>query len=145
MKKIKFYTLLALLLLMGGVTMQAQEYDPLVAEGKRWNVMLSDCWFPPEPQKHTTTSYKMEGDTVFEGLTYNKVYATKYDELIRWEFIGLIRENDKSKQVFIEVGEMNSLEMKGLCMTFHYSQAIPFQFGTMNPITCIYKVSTTQF
>lgn len=91
--------IMAVLLIMTAVGLKAQEYIPLVAEGNRWNVMFSDCWYPPEPQKHTTTSYKIEGDSLFEGVVYKKVLSTKYEELIHWNFCGLIRENEE-KQVY---------------------------------------------
>lgn len=96
---IKSKVLLLLLLTMAALGLRAQEYDPLVAEGKRWNVMLSDCWFPPEPQKHTTTSYKIEGDSLFEDVLYKKMLATGHEDLTRWNLCGLIRENVE-KQVF---------------------------------------------
>lgn len=108
--------LLLLLLAVAG-TVKAQEYDPLVAEGKRWNVMLSDCWFPPEPQKHTTTSYKIEGDTLLEDVVYKKMFATKYEDLTRWWLHGLIRESE-AKQVFFRQWGGGQLDSEKLIYDF---------------------------
>ncbi len=108
---------LLLLLLMAAGTAKAQEYVPLVAEGKRWNVMLSDCWFPPEPQKHTTTSYKIEGDTLIENVVYKKLFATKHEDLTRWWLHGLIRENE-TKQVFYRQWGGGQLDSEKLIYDF---------------------------
>ena len=39
MKATRIYTLLALLLMVGGVTMQAQEYVPMIQEGNEWHTL----------------------------------------------------------------------------------------------------------
>lgn len=105
------------LLATAAIGLRAQEYDPFVAEGKRWNVMLSDCWFPPEPQKHTTTSYKIEGDSLFEDVLYKKVFATKYEDLTRWWLYGMVRENEE-KQVFFRQWGGGQLDSEKLIYDF---------------------------
>lgn len=110
-------TLMIALLATAAIGLRAQEYDPFVAEGKRWNVMLSDCWFPPEPQKHTTTSYKIEGDSLFEEVLYKKVFATKYEDLTRWWLYGMVRENEE-KQVFFRQWGGGQLDSEKLIYDF---------------------------
>ena len=116
LNQLKQKALLLLLLVAAGAA-KAQEYIPIVAEGKRWNVMLSDCWFPPEPQKHTTTSYKIEGDTLLENVVYKKMFATKHEDLTRWWLHGLIRENE-AKQVFYRQWGGGQLDSEKLIYDF---------------------------
>ena len=99
MKTTRICTLLAALLLMGGWKMQAQDYKPLVEDGKQWNVLFSYPWSPPEPQSKYTDIYKIEGDTLLDGVSYKVMYTTRNEDLTGWNFCGVIRENE-DKQVF---------------------------------------------
>ena len=79
--------------------MQAQQFEPIVAEGKQWNVAFSYPWFPPEPQHHYTTAYKVEGDTVVEGTAYKMLLYTRSEHFTNWAFCGVLRETNEG-QVF---------------------------------------------
>ena len=59
MKNIKFIAMIALM--MGVMTMKAQEYHPIVEDGKQWNVLFSYPWSPPDPPHRYTDIYKIEG------------------------------------------------------------------------------------
>ena len=99
MKTTRICTLLAALLLMGGWKMQAQDYKPLVEDGKQWNVLFSYPWSPPEPQHKYTDIYKIEGDTLLDGVSYKVMYATRNENLTGWNLWGFIRETEDG-QVF---------------------------------------------
>ena len=96
MKNIRFITLIALIL--GGMTMKAQEYHPIVEDGKQWNVLFSYPWSPPEPQHKYTDIYKIEGDTLVDGVSYKVMYTTRNENLTGWSVCGVIRETE-DKQV----------------------------------------------
>ena len=95
MKKV----IIILLLLMGAINIKAQDYHPLVEDGKQWNVLFSYPWSPPEPQHKYTDIYKIEGDTLLDGVSYKVMYTTRNEDLTGWNFCGVIRENE-DKQVF---------------------------------------------
>ena len=97
MKNIRFITSIALIL--GGMTMKAQEYHPIVEDGKQWNVLFSYPWNPPEPQHKYTDIYKIEGDTLVDGMSYKVMYATRNEDLTGWNCWGFIRETEDG-QVF---------------------------------------------
>ena len=97
MKNIKFIALITLML--GGMTMKAQEYHPIVEDGKQWNVLFSYPWSPPESPHRYTDIYKIEGDTLLDGVSYKVMYTTRNEDLTGWSVCGVIRENE-NKQVF---------------------------------------------
>ena len=88
-----------LLLLMGTINIKAQDYHPLVEDGKQWNVLFSYPWSPPDPQHKYTDIYKIEGDTLVDGVPYKVMYATRNENLTGWNLWGFIRETEDG-QVF---------------------------------------------
>lgn len=84
---------------MGAINIKAQDYHPLVEDGKQWNVLFSYPWSPPEPQHKYTDIYKIEGDTLVDGVPYKVMYTTRNENLTGWNFCGIIRETE-DKQVF---------------------------------------------
>ena len=97
MKNIRFIAVIALMM-MGGMTVKAQDYHPIVEEGKQWNVLFSYPWNPPEPQHKYTDIYKIEGDTLLDGVSYKVMYTTRNEDLMGWSVCGVIRETE-DKQV----------------------------------------------
>ena len=97
MKNIKLIALIALM--MGGMTMKAQDYHPIVEDGKQWNVLFSYPWSPPEPQHKYTDIYKIEGDTLVDGVSYKVMYATSDENLTGWNLCCFFRETEDG-QVF---------------------------------------------
>ena len=91
MKNLGFITLIALMM-MGGMTLKAQDYHPIVEDGKQWNVLFSYPWSPPEPQHKYTDIYKIEGDTLVDGVSYKVMYMTRNENLTGWSVCGVIRE-----------------------------------------------------
>ena len=70
MKNAKFYTLLALLLMTGGVTMQAQEYLPLAQKGNEWHTYGTAI--------HWINNFVnwCSGDTIIGNVRYLKIMGT---------------------------------------------------------------------
>ena len=97
MKNISIIAVIALMM-MGGMTMKAQDYHPIVEDGKQWNVLFSYPWSPPEPQHKYTDIYKIEGDTLVDGVSYKVMYTTRNENLTGWSVCGVIRETE-DKQV----------------------------------------------
>ena len=85
------------LVILAGFTMQAQQLDPLVAEGKQWNVVLTYVPWPPIHRE--TNAYKLEGDTVVDGTIYKKLLTTQSEQYDNWELCGVLRETSEG-QVF---------------------------------------------
>ena len=98
MKNLSFIAVIALML-MGGMTLNAQDYHPIVEDGKQWNVLFSYPWSPPEPQHKYTDIYKIEGDTLVDGVSYKVMYATRNEDLTGWNLWGFLRETEDG-QVF---------------------------------------------
>jgi len=73
-------------------------YHPVVEDGKQWNVLFSYPWNPPEPQHKYTDIYKIEGDTLVDGVSYKVMYTTRNENLTGWSVCGVIRETE-DKQV----------------------------------------------
>ncbi len=82
------------------IIMQAQDYKPLVQEGKQWHDLFS--LFPPPTDAYycTTTTRKIMGDTILDEVEYKKLYAAKYEDLSDLHLSGAIRENEIG-QVFL--------------------------------------------
>lgn len=93
--------IMTVLLVMTALGLRAQDYNPLVEEGKRWNVVFSLEGPSPTPQHYTTTSYKIMGDTLLDGTSYKKLYSTNREDLSNWQLQGVLRETE-TKQVFIK-------------------------------------------
>ena len=73
MKNKKIYTLLALLLMAGGVTMQAQEYLPIAQKGNEWHTFETGVW-----QINNYVNW-CSGDTLIEDVRYMKIMGTVND------------------------------------------------------------------
>jgi hypothetical protein len=70
MKATRVYTLLALLLMAGGVTMQAQEYLPIAQKGNEWHTFETGVW-----QINNYVNW-CSGDTLIEDVQYMKIMGT---------------------------------------------------------------------
>ena len=73
MRAIKIYTLLALLQMMGGVTMQAQEYLPIAQKGNEWHTFETAVW-----QINNYVNW-CSGDTLIEDARYMKIMGAVND------------------------------------------------------------------
>ena len=94
MKNIRILTVISLLM-MAVVTMEAQQFEPLVAEGKQWNVVLT--YVPWPPITRVTDAYKVEGDTVIDRMIYKKLFTTRSEHFNNWELCGLLRETEEGQ------------------------------------------------
>ena len=70
MKNAKFYTLLAALLLTGGLKMQAQEYLPIAQKGNEWHTFETGVW-----QINNYVNW-CSGDTLIGDVRYMKIMGT---------------------------------------------------------------------
>ena len=94
MKYFKRTTLLCLLAVCAWTSALAwHEYQPMVVEGRRWDVG-PDC------------SYIIEGDTICNNLTYKKVYLYEYDDWYEYQnpssrkLVFCLREADKKVYIY---------------------------------------------
>ena len=86
MKNAKFYTLLAALLLMGGLKMQAQEYLPIAQKGNEWHTFETGVW-----QINNYVNW-CSGDMLIEDVRYMKIMGAVNDSYPI--FYTLLREED---------------------------------------------------
>ena len=86
MKDLKIYTLLAVLLMAGRVTMQAQEYLPIAQKGNEWHTFETGVW-----QINNYVNW-CSGDTLIEDVRYMKIMGTVNDSYPI--FYTLLREED---------------------------------------------------
>ena len=86
MRTTRIYTLLALLLMAGGVTMQAQEYLPIAQKGNEWHTFETAVW-----QINNYVNW-CSGDTLIEDVRYMKIMSTVNDSYPI--FYTLLREED---------------------------------------------------
>ena len=75
-------------------------YYPIVEDGKQWNVLFSYPWNPPEPQHKYTDIYKIEGDTLVDGVSYKVMYTTRNEDLTGWSVCGVIRETEDRQVLY---------------------------------------------
>ena len=101
MKTIRLYSLLALLLMAGGATMQAQEWMSLPKDNSEWNILWQSTGVPtPEL---VTESLMISGDTLVDGELYKKVLRKLSSETQYWhgsleyDLYGIIKEEESGK------------------------------------------------
>ncbi len=70
MRTTRLYTLLALLLMAGGVTMKAQEYLPIAQKGNEWHTFETGVW-----QINNYVNW-CSGDTLIGDVRYMKIMGT---------------------------------------------------------------------
>ena len=73
MKATRFYTLLALLLMTGGVKMQAQEYLPIAQKGNEWHTLSTTLF------GYSNYVNWCSGDTIIGDVRYMKIMGTLND------------------------------------------------------------------
>ena len=101
MKATRLFTLLALLLMVGGATMQAQEWMSLLKDNSEWNILWQSTGVPtPEL---ITESLVISGDTLIDGELYKKVLRKLSSETQYWhgsmeyDLYGIIKEEESGK------------------------------------------------
>ena len=101
MKSIRIYALLALLLMAGGATIQAQEWMSLLKDNSEWNILWQSTGVPtPEL---ITESLVISGDTLIDGELYKKVLRKLSSETQYWhgsmeyDLYGIIKEEESGK------------------------------------------------
>jgi hypothetical protein len=79
MKATRIYTLLALLLMAGGVKTQAQEYVPMIQEGNEWYTLDAQVCSSQTLRGYNTLVHRIADDTLIGGVRYTKVMQTVND------------------------------------------------------------------
>ena len=92
MKTTRLYTLLALLLMAGGVKTQAQEYVPMIQEGNEWCTLDAIVCKDTEGHYNTLVNW-LSGDTLINEVRYTKVMETLNGEGTPYQ-VALLREED---------------------------------------------------
>ena len=92
MKATRLYTLLALLLMAGGVKTQAQEYVPMIQEGNEWCTLEAIVCKDTEGHYNTLVNW-LSGDTLINEVRFTKVMETLNGEGSPYQ-VALLREED---------------------------------------------------
>ena len=92
MKNNRLFTLLALLLMAGGVKTQAQEYVPIIQEGNEWYTLDAIVCKDTEGHYNTLVNW-LSGDTLINEVRYAKVMETLNGEGTPYQ-VALLREED---------------------------------------------------
>ena len=99
MKYLKIYTLLAFLMIAGG--MKAQETTSILKDNSEWNILWQSTGVPtPEL---VTESLMVSGDTLVDGVFYKKVLRKLSSETQYWhgsleyDLYGIIKEEESGK------------------------------------------------
>ena len=98
--KRKYYLTSSLILLLLINLSQAQNIDPVVQEGRQWATRILCSVNPVEYNPVHTETYRMEGDTVIDQLTYKKIYCYKTPDLSDRQLFRYACRQDNQK-VFI--------------------------------------------
>ena len=92
MKNNRLFTLLALLLMAGGVKTQAQEYVPMIQEGNEWCTLEAIVCKDTEGHYNTLVNW-LSGDTLINEVRFTKVMETLNGEGSPYQ-VALLREED---------------------------------------------------
>lgn len=106
----KTIILLVLLDMIGMAGLKAQNYIPVVEDGKRWNVLNTLEGPSPSPQHRTTTSYMLDGDTILDGVAYKKLYSTTKEDLVDLKFACVLRESPSGQVYYRKVKLDHTIE-----------------------------------
>ena len=138
--KNKRFIILLVLLMAGMATMQAQQLEPIIAEGKQWNVVLT--YVPWPPINRVTDAYKLEGDTVVDGTTYKKLLTTQSEQYDNWGLWGLLRETNE-RQVFSRKYRWNhTFESETLLYDFSIEPGDSICYGESSCLLLLRKSDT---
>ena len=131
MKTTRFHILLALLLMAGGVTMQAQEYLPIAQKGNEWHTFGTSI--------HWIDNYVnwCPGDTLIEDVRYMKIMGNINDEFPML-FTVLREENGKVWMRYLSTSE------EKLLYDFTASVGDTLCFGEWDACFVLDSISTEQ-
>ncbi len=124
------------------VVMQAQQYDPLVEEGKQWNTLFSLFQPPTDPCYCTTTSYKFMGDTILDEVSYKKLYSTTHEDLSGWCLNGAMRENEIGQVFLRNFGSLNHV-FRDETMLYVFSMQPGDSIWYYDPSECLKLLSVS--
>lgn len=106
----KAITLFVLLNMISVACLKAQDFIPVVEDGKRWNVLHTLEGPSPSPQHRTTTSYILDGDTILDGIAYKKLFATTKEELVDLRLKCVMRETPEGQVYYRNVKPDHTIE-----------------------------------
>ena len=134
--------LIIMLLVMTALGLKAQDYNPLVEEEKRWNVVFSLEGPSPTPQHHTTNAYKVEGDTVVEETAYNMLFTTQSENYTNWELCGLLRETIEGQVYYRKYRWNQTFESETLLYDFSVQPGDSICYGSSTCLLLLRKNDT---
>lgn len=132
--------LMIALFAMATLCLRAQEYDPLVGEGKQWNEVLTYVPWPPIHRE--TNAYKMDGDTLFEGTAYMKLFTTQDEQYNNWEFCGLIRDTYEGQVFYRKYRWNQTFETESLLYDFSMRPGDSISYDESNCLLLLRKNDT---
>ena len=89
---------LSLILCLAAMAVQAHIYDPIACEGKLWQciVLSNDCI-----SVHHITEFRIQGDTVINGIEYKKAQTRTVWETSESEWRDIAAVRDKARRTYI--------------------------------------------
>ncbi len=121
--------IIVLLLFLNGLAVSSIQAQELVKDGNQWNIATLPTFEP----NTSTYSYLIEGDTIFDDLTYKKVYSTTDSLGNNWVLSNnYLRENQHQK-VYLKQNDGEEI----LLYDFSLNLGDTFQ---INQIPCQLKV-----
>ena len=91
-----------------GLQLQAHVYDPMLAEGKRWEC---DTWYGQ------TVEYKVCGDTVIDDVAYKKVFKSSQKDYgdSQFHYFGAARDHNRRTYIIYAEGSEPSIALQSRC------------------------------
>lgn len=91
-----------------GLQLQAHVYDPMLAEGKRWEC---DTWYGQ------TVEYKVCGDTVIDNVAYKKVFKSSQKDYgdSQFHYFGAARDHNRRTYIIYAEGSEPSIALQSRC------------------------------
>jgi hypothetical protein len=92
MKKILLFSKIFL----SATLMNAQDYNPIIEDGNKWNVLRETYGLNPVPNQATFT-YAVGGDTIINEKVFRKLFFSDEEEPTQWILDWAIREETDKK------------------------------------------------
>ena len=90
------------------MAMNVMAYHPIVVDGYNWNVVNRRIPLNNTIEYYTSTE-KIEGDSVVNGITYKKLWRSTNKEMTEYNVIAIIREDIENQKVWAYIGDKEYL------------------------------------
>ena len=127
----KSYLLTFVLLILGFNLISQKTYFPLVEEYKTWHVIAGDGW------SHRTHTYKFEGDTIVDDVSYGILYHSTEEFPINWTKFGFLKEDEDRKVYYSRFNKYDPT---------YFNPGLIYDFNaTTNDTVTIYPPNRTEY